>query len=520
LKIKPPIGIRTIIREVTTAPWIELNELHPLQPLKALKRVEHQQQVCVSVVVAERRDPVSRETATGPAIVCNSLVQQGDTQVRCAFWRDAATALGSHDTGACLLMYQVVVKHRDDGWELTATDATTIQLCSEELAEQLKEEMREGGTPTCITQARGKDWSQCAARPCSLSALITAVVPGQPRKLTNVYFLHNLQVMGITAVRQDSDAWFQRSCVTCKRQAPCEAHADAPTENRWLLKLLVADSHAKHEFVVYHDHMLTALPELSVRLDAEVTGNDLPLAFKKEVLNVLRSQPWSMKVTFRENEYSQSNELECRLLTPTMTLRGEVLDCLPKVTMPIVVFGNGCPFASPPAVSYDKDLGIMKVSDSICASSVRMFVRVSEAELPDDEACVQDPHSPGLRVRRLVHSALVDGPGHGGESFVLAVAGLPSAVNWLNRAIAGNVFFVVAMMTSNDDSFFVNWHAPIAEPDCRSVLDFAQTQYHLQQGRPLEYKEVFTPSKRIRAIEEQSQQGEEDGTVVRSLFTA
>jgi hypothetical protein len=52
------------------------------------------------------------------------------------------------------------------------------------------------------------------------------------------------------------------------------------------------------------------------------------------------------------------------------------------------------------------------------------------------------------------------------------------------------------------------------------VLDFAQTQYHLQQGRPLEYKEVFTPSKRIRAIEEQSQQGEEDGTVVRSLFTA
>ncbi len=73
LKIKHPIGVRTIIREVTTDPWIELPLLHPLQPLKALTRVEHQQQVCVSVLLVERRDPVSRETATGPATVCNSL---------------------------------------------------------------------------------------------------------------------------------------------------------------------------------------------------------------------------------------------------------------------------------------------------------------------------------------------------------------------------------------------------------------------------------------------------------------
>ena len=268
-------------------------------------------------------------------------------------------------------MQQVVVKRSNGGWELTATEATTIQICSEEEAEELRRETRRRDTPTCITKMHRRDWATCAAFPCSLSALVAAVVPGEVRKLGNVYFVHNLQVMGISAVRQDADAWHLRSCNTCKRQMPCEQHRDATGENRWMLKLQVADAHVKHDFVIYHDQMLLALPELSARLDESIQGSDVSSALKKEMLQAMRSQPWSMKTTFRENEYSQSNELECRLLVPTMIMDGEALDCSPTDPLPVVAYGTGCPLASPCEVTYDTELGIMKVDKEMCA---RRFV--------------------------------------------------------------------------------------------------------------------------------------------------
>ena len=81
LRIKPPVGIRTLIREITSTPWTEIPLCHPTLPLEALTRVEHRQQVCVKVVVVKREEPVSRPTAKGPTDVCNSMVQHGDTQI-------------------------------------------------------------------------------------------------------------------------------------------------------------------------------------------------------------------------------------------------------------------------------------------------------------------------------------------------------------------------------------------------------------------------------------------------------
>ena len=515
LRIKAPVGIRTIIREVTHEPWTNIPLFHPTLPLDALTRIEHQQQVCVKVVVVKRLEPITRQTAKGPVLVCNSLVQHGETQIRCAFWRSAATALGAHDDGVGLLLEQVVVKRSNGGWELTATDATTIKVCSEEVAEELRWEMRRGGTPTCITKMSKRDWSTCAAFPCSLSALVTAIVPGQVRKLGNVYFAHNLQIMGISACRQDSDAWYIHSCETCKRQMPCDQHKDAKGENRWLLKIQVADGHVKHEFVAYHDQIQAALPELSAALDSSIQGNDVLPELKMKILQAMRSQPWSAKFIFRENEYSNSNELDCRLMVPTVTTSGEVLECCPTTALPIVAHGTGCPLASPAKITYDKELGIMKVDNTICAPSVRMFVRVSNEDLKDEEAVQQDPHSPGLRIKRLVCCGLTEDTT---KKTVLTVAGPPSAVNWLSRAAANSMFCIVAMSSGVDDCFIVNWHASITGPHADKVLGFAKAQYRLQQGHVLDFTDAPTPTKRVKAIEEESNLGEMQGAVTRNLF--
>jgi hypothetical protein len=516
LRIKAPVGVRTLIREVTWEPWTQIPAGHPTLPLEALTRIEHQQQVCVKVIVVGHQEPVTRQTANGAIEVCNTMVQHGETQIRCAFWRSAAALLGAHKNGVALLMNQVVVKRKDGGWELTATDSTTLHVCNEEDTESLEYEMRRGGTPTCITRMARRDYSMCAAYPSSLSALVAAIVPGQMRKLANVYFIHNLQIMGISAVRQDSDAWFIHSCETCKRQIPCEQHQDARGENRWLLKLQVADAHVKQEFILYHDQMQEALPDLSSGLDSNIHAGDVQADYKIKIVQAMRSRPWSMKTTFRENEYSMSNELECRLLVPTVTDGGEVLDCCPTAPLPSVAVGTGCPMASPAAITYDKELGIMKVNTDICASSVRMFLRVSKEDLADDEACEQDPNSSGMRIKRLVNCALTD---DAETKAVLSVAGPPSAVNWLTRALPGALFFVVVMRSSVDDSFIANWHASISEAQAGPILAFAKAQYGLQQGRALDFQEASTPTKRVKAIEEESKLGEMSGSVTRKLFT-
>ena len=516
LKIKGPVGIRTKIREVGDEPWTDVPPLHPLQPLAALTRVAVQQQVCVACIVAEHRDPMTRETKFGPEMVCNSMVQQGSTSIRCAFWREAASSLAAHDAGVCLLMHQVVVKHVNGGWELAATDATTIEVCPEDLAETLKSDAGSGGAMQCITRSRLRDWSRCAAHPSTLSALVAAIVPGQPRKVESVFFIHNLQVMGLSPVRQDSDAWFMESCKACKRQAPCEQHPQAGTENRWLFKLRVADTHSKQDFIVYHDQMMAALPELGAQLDEKVTRGDLEPAFKKEVLAALRGQPWSMKVTFRENEITTANELECRHLTPTASSEGLVLECVPNEPLPTVSLGGGCPLAALKDTSYDQDLGTIKVGEKMHASSVRLFVRISEKDLPDSESCTQDPHSTGLRVKRLVHCELASSSTED-ETSILATAGPPSATNWLNRAVPGTVFSVVAMMTSDDKTFYVNWFSSLTGPSRQPLVAFAKMQYRLQQGQPLDFEETLTPKKRLKRIQDVPQDETQD-TLARSLF--
>ena len=69
----------------------------------ALSRVKDWQQICVAVSVVENPGAIERQTKDGPAMVCNAIVQQGATRVRCSFWHEQAQELAEQAAGACLM---------------------------------------------------------------------------------------------------------------------------------------------------------------------------------------------------------------------------------------------------------------------------------------------------------------------------------------------------------------------------------------------------------------------------------
>ena len=89
--------------------------------------------------LATRREAYGIMSIQNNAMVCNALVQQGHTKVRCSFWGDHAHELASQPANQALLLYQVLVTKRksEASWELTSWRGTTIQPCPTDIAETL-----------------------------------------------------------------------------------------------------------------------------------------------------------------------------------------------------------------------------------------------------------------------------------------------------------------------------------------------------------------------------------------------
>ena len=106
----------------------------------AYSRVKDRQRICVAVSVVENPGTIERQTKDGPAMVCNAIVQQGATRVRCSFWHEQAQELAEQAAGACLMLYQVLISKRKDenSWEIGSWRGTTILPCSPEMVAVLR----------------------------------------------------------------------------------------------------------------------------------------------------------------------------------------------------------------------------------------------------------------------------------------------------------------------------------------------------------------------------------------------
>ena len=120
LNLKGPLGLQVIVQKLDADPWQGIPAVHPLVPLSALDRVRDRQQICVSVTIVENPGSVERQTKEGAALVCNAIVQQGATRVRCSFWHEQAEELAAQPAGTSLVLYQVLITKRKDerSWEI------------------------------------------------------------------------------------------------------------------------------------------------------------------------------------------------------------------------------------------------------------------------------------------------------------------------------------------------------------------------------------------------------------------
>lgn len=139
LRLKGQLGLNVKAVKLPADPWDDVPAVHPLVPLEALDRIKDKQQICVSVVVVDNPGAIERQTNSKMSMVCNALVQQGQTKVRCSFWGELATELANQPIGQPLLLYQVLVTKRKDmqSWELMSWRGTSIQACPADIASDL-----------------------------------------------------------------------------------------------------------------------------------------------------------------------------------------------------------------------------------------------------------------------------------------------------------------------------------------------------------------------------------------------
>ncbi|CAE7465217.1 unnamed protein product, partial [Symbiodinium sp. CCMP2592] len=463
--------IQVLVQKLESLPWGEAPPHHPLVSLDSLARVKDKQQVCVAAQVAENPGSTERDVQNqGRQNVCNAVLQQGGTRVRCAFWRGFADQFATREPGTCLLLLQVQVEKKKEGsWELGSLRATQILDCPVELEAKIRGNLKEASECRMLTQVPGRNWKECEAVSSSLSSLVAAIVPGHLRKLSTVFRISGLQIMGLSSVRSDSDDW---------------AHPDATQENRLALRAIFVDSDCQCSMVLYHDTIAA-----NVDLGQEFSGRDTP---------ELRTK----------NEYQQIMELECRHLEPFLNFHAASSDLLPHMLkLPRCSVGGGCPVAPLREVTRDADLGMLTVH-KIDASSVRALVMFNDVDMADDESLQQEMNTTSaMRVKQWVDCCL-SGPapfqtGDAPFRCKIRAAGPSSAVRWLLRGRKGDVFQVVLMQTETDDEYSVLWHVPVQEDAFESVRTYYRYVCAQQQeADELEFETNWTPAKRIKTVRE------------------
>ena len=139
LRLKGTLGLNVVATKLTEHPWPDVPDVHPLVPLKTLSRVKDRQQICVAAVIIDNPGAIERQTKEKMAPVCNAIVQQGTTKVRCSFWHEHAEALAEVAVNEPVLLYQVLVTKRktEESWELQSWRGTSIRDCPPAMAELL-----------------------------------------------------------------------------------------------------------------------------------------------------------------------------------------------------------------------------------------------------------------------------------------------------------------------------------------------------------------------------------------------
>ena len=229
---------------------------------------------------------------------------------------------------------------------------------------------------------------------------------------------------------------------------PCSQHPDGSTEKRLAVRLTLADGNSQCSVMLYHELLLKAAALMEVTLPE-------PLADSKELRTTLRDMfrnaQWICRFTFKENDFQQSLELECRDIRPCLRLQPAVALMTPpdgQLNLPLCRLNNGCPVAPLNKVTVDAHLGLVSVG-KVDANFLRALVCFNNVKLPDEEALQQDnTATSAMRVKRSF-DCLLSKTDTSPFQVKLRMAGPASVVNWMLQGRTGEIHQVVLAQTEH-----------------------------------------------------------------------
>ena len=361
--------------------------------------------------------------------------------------------------------------------------------------------LAEDGSCRMLTEIPVKDWINCPAVPTTLSALLGTIVPGQLRKVETVFEVSDLQVLGISSVKSETDEWLIASCKRCKRAMPCQKHPGEAEERRMAVRLTVADGNSQSAVMLYHDLLLRTAATMSVDLpESLVDGKQL----RESLRDMFRNAQWLCRFTFKENDYQQSMELECRDIRPCLKLQPSflLLDSQnADLSLPHCRLNDGCPVTALQNAKADFHLGVISVG-KVDASYVRALVRFNAVQLPDDESVQHDQSAmSAMRVKKSFDCVLSDQKNV--TQVKLRAAGPASVVNWMLQGRAGEVHQVVLSQTDTLGEWNVLWQVPVAKEVVASGTQYfsrlAASEMEMDKG-DVDFEPKWTPLKRIHFL--------------------
>ncbi|CAJ1403656.1 unnamed protein product [Effrenium voratum] len=197
------------------------------------------------------------------------------------------------------------------------------------------------------------------------------IVPGQLRQMDTVFKVWGLQVMGVSSARSETDEWVLKSCGKCKKAAPCQAHPDAALEPRMAVRvdLLILTASVPCCCTTTFSQR-SCRTRTSPVCSAERRGGRCALRWCLPM--DLASAQWLCKLTFRENDYQQVLELDCKHLEPFLEPQKPAEDLARFMqVLPRCALGKGCPVASLDVLNVDNELGILRAGQ-LDASAARV----------------------------------------------------------------------------------------------------------------------------------------------------
>ena len=520
MKVKAPLGIATRVTETSDKPWTDLPTTHPFTSVESLGRVPDNHQVCLVAVVAEQPGVKQRDTRFGPSQVCNAVLRQGTTSIRCSFWKAHAEALAEWALGETIALMQVRVQKDENSYSVTATEATTIMRCPESVKEEVTSATDLAQDAQCLTQHAQTDYDTVRCKPATLSILAGLIVHDTPRTLAGVYEVHSVAVCGI-APMASSETWLMTSCSVCKRQlqsgqTACAEHGDAAAEKRWLLSVDFADcSGHLQRAMLYHDVAMT-IPCLQ---EAFVAGEP-DSRTKAMLVRQLRRSLWSIRAVYKLLEYKNESVVEIKRMALTVTSGGVLASWQLVREPPRTGEASGaCPITRCGDLGVDESFGLATDKD-VPVAAARVLV-IMEAIGEDEETARPDPSNKGFQVQRRVRCALspeCEDATSPAEKYYLQSAGLSGAVQWLMTAAADTMHFLTVkpfagrLHSEGDTSatrimFSVQSHEEAKGCHGEQLRKLLQAHLERQRGPAIKFSAQSTPLKRLALFDELSNEG-------------